>query len=387
MPVSRASAPLPPRARIVAAKRVVLKVGTNVLMRDDGRLALGRLSAVVESVANLAAQRREVLLVTSGAVGLGAQKLGLPEGKRPTVAKQACAAVGQGRLMATWERAFESLGLVVAQVLLTGDDFAVRERYLNLRATLEKLLDWGVVPILNENDVVSTAELAGRAADGRRPVFGDNDQLSALVASKMDADLLVLLSDVDGLFTGNPRTDAGARLVPTVAGVTPEVERWAGAPVAGARGRGGMPTKLMAARIVNAAGGMAVIANGRSPGILDRLFAGEEVGTLFLPGESLSGRKRWIAFASSPAGRLRVNDGARAALVDRGGSLLPAGVVAVEGRFAAGDVVSLESSDGVPFARGVARVARREAERRVKEGTRGAVLVHRDDIVVLGPRG
>ena len=270
------------RQRVAEARRIVVKAGTNVIMRDDGAVALGRLYGLIESVATLRKQGRDVLIVSSGAVGLGAQRLRLEKKPGSLALKQACAAIGQSRLMSVYEEGFEKMGLSTAQVLLTEDDFADKARFSNLSATLEKLFELGVVPILNENDTVSTAELVTPdGADARRGFFGDNDRLSALVMSKVKADVLVILSDVDGLFTGNPAHDRAAKLIPLVREMTDEVARYADG--AGARGRGGMASKLDAARIATRAGGIAVIANGRAPGILDRLFGGEPVGTLFVP--------------------------------------------------------------------------------------------------------
>jgi glutamate 5-kinase len=270
---------MPQDKRIPAARRVVVKVGTNVVMRDDGALALGRIYGLIESVASARRQGKEVLLVSSGAVGLGVQRLGLPERPKLLASKQACAAIGQGRLMSMYEQGFEKLGLLTAQVLLTGDDFRSAERYRNLRATLDRLLELGTVPVLNENDAVSTRELETR--DHGRAVFGDNDELSALVATKLAADLLVILSDVDGLFTANPARNSRAKRIPRVNEVTPEVEALADG--GGARGRGGMATKLRAAHLATKGGVVAVIANGRVPGILDAVLSGGDVGTVFLP--------------------------------------------------------------------------------------------------------
>lgn len=270
------------RQRVAEARRIVVKAGTNVIMRDDGAVALGRLYGLIESVATLRKQGRDVLIVSSGAVGLGAQRLRLEKKPGSLALKQACAAIGQSRLMSVYEEGFEKMGLSTAQVLLTEDDFADKARFSNLSATLEKLFELGVVPILNENDTVSTAELVTPdGADARRGFFGDNDRLSALVMSKVKADVLVILSDVDGLFTGNPAHDRAAKLIPLVREMTDEVARYADG--TGARGRGGMASKLDAARIATRAGGIAVIANGRTPGILDRLFAGDRIGTLFVP--------------------------------------------------------------------------------------------------------
>jgi glutamate 5-kinase len=270
------------RQRLGEARRIVVKAGTNVIMRDDGAVALGRLYGLIESVATLKKQGRHVLIVSSGAVGLGAQRLRLEKKPGSLALKQACAAIGQSRLMSVYEEGFEKMGLTSAQVLLTEDDFADKARFQNLSATLEKLFELGAVPILNENDTVSTAELASpEGTSASRGLFGDNDRLSALVMSKVKADVLVILSDVDGLFTGNPAVDKSARLIPVVREVTDEIARYADG--GGARGRGGMASKLDAAAIATSSGGIAVIANGRTPGILDRLFGGESVGTLFAP--------------------------------------------------------------------------------------------------------
>lgn len=347
------------RARVVAARRVVVKVGTNVVMRDDGAPALGRLYGLIESVAGERRKGREVVVVSSGAVGLGAQRLGLSGKPKTLAAKQACAAIGQGRLMSVWSEAFETLGVTAAQVLLTEDDFASRPRYLALRSTLEELISLGAVPVLNENDTVGTAELE----DGAGKVFGDNDRLSALVAAKLGADLLVILSDVDGLFTANPARSRDATRIPVVPEVTAEIRALAEG--AGSRGRGGMATKLAAAAIATASGALAVVASGRRPGVLEEVLSGADVGTLFLPERSLTGKRRWIAWAALPAGAIRVNDGARAALVSGKASLLPAGVVALEGEFEKGDVVRILDEAGVEVARGQVNWGRADAERLV----------------------
>jgi len=377
------------RARVASARRVVVKVGTNVIMRDDGAVALSRVYGIIESVATLRKAGKDVLIVSSGAVGLGAQRLALAKKPARLALKQACAAVGQSRLMAVYEEGFEKLGLVTAQILLTEDDFTNRARYLNLSATLAKLLELGVVPILNENDPVSTQELEAPDEAGRPRVFGDNDRLSALVMSKMDADLLVILSDVDGLYTANPARDPLARLIPVVPAITPAVTAYAEG--GGARGRGGMKTKLEAARIATASGGLAVIASGRQPNVLDRLFAGEEIGTVFLPGSGLDGKRRWIAFSSALSGRVVVNDGAKAALLERKASLLPAGIVRLEGTFAAGEVVGIADASGLEFARGIVNYGHEDAAKllgrpsgetaRLLAGKKRDALITRDNIV------
>src|SRR5271165_5418943 len=271
------------RRRVAHAHRIVIKVGTNVVMRDDGRLALSQLYGIAESVARLRQQGRDVLMVSSGAVGLGMERLGLAS--RPTELSQiqACAAIGQSRLMAIYDDAFDKLGCRTAQVLLTEDDFRDPARYSNLRSTLVALLAMGVIPVINENDTVSTAELDHPSnSPERERVFGDSDKLSALVMTHIDADLLLLLSDVDGLYTAEPSRD-GAQLLSQVFDITDEVLNFAQGK--NGRGRGGMLTKLEAARVATEASGMAVIANGRMPHVIERVCAGEVVGTLFLPQE------------------------------------------------------------------------------------------------------
>ena len=265
--------------------RIVVKLGTNVIMRPDGRVALGLLCGLVEQIAALRADGLEVLIVSSGAVGLGMERLGLRT--RPTnVAQiQACAAIGQSRLMSLYDDAFDRLNCPIAQVLLTEDDFRDQERHANLRATLDALLTLGVIPIVNENDTVSTAELdrpaeSGEASSERERIFGDNDKLSELLMKHISADLLVLLSDVDGLYDRNPGT-RGAKLIPRVEVIDDSI--LALAEGRNGRGRGGMISKLESARIVLRAGKQVVIANGRTPSVLERLVAGENLGTRFSP--------------------------------------------------------------------------------------------------------
>ena len=268
------------RRRVAAAKRIVIKMGTNVIMRDDGAPAVGIVYGIVESAVNVLRSGRQVLIVSSGAIGLGAKSLRLEKSPTELALKQACAAVGQSRLMSMYRDGFRHFNVTTAQVLLTEDDFLNPERYSNLRATLDTLLKLGVVPIINENDTVSTLELDRPGKAGHHRVFGDNDKLSALVMTKIGADLLVLLSDVDGLYTSHPHDD-GAEFVSEVDEITPKLAAYA--QVSKGRGRGGMSTKIEAARIVAEAGKTTVIANGRIPGIVERVVAGESIGTVFHP--------------------------------------------------------------------------------------------------------
>ena len=267
--------------QVARCRRIVIKLGTNVIMRDDGRIALGRFYGIAESIARLRHEGREVVLVSSGAIAFGMDRLGLK--KRPTElhALQACAAIGQSRLMSVYDDAFEKLGCRIAQVLLTEDDFRDDQRFANLRGTLASLLQMGVIPIINENDTVSTVEV-DRPGDtpSRKRVFGDNDKLSGLVMTHIEADLLVLLSDIDGLYDGDPQA-ATAKLIPEVHEITDQIRAFAQGK--NGRGRGGMATKLEAARIVTEAGRFAVIANGHIPHVVERVCAGESVGTWFWP--------------------------------------------------------------------------------------------------------
>lgn len=331
-------------------KRIVIKLGTNVLRNDEGEVALSRIYSFIEDISKLVKSGKEVIVVTSGAVGLGKKKLELDSTAEDGV-KQACAAVGQSRLMSYYENGFGVYDIPVAQILLTEDDFSLRHRYLSLRTTLNKLLEFGVVPIINQNDTVSTIELNDMLA-GMQVCFSDNDKLSALVASELDADLLILLSDIDGLYTANPKTNPEAQLIRQVDCVTDEIMALGTGASEG--GRGGMKTKLEAAKLVTRFGGKVLIANGKTPYIINKIFSGEEVGTMFCPtDENLSGKKRWIGYATNVRGKLVVNEGAKCSILEKCTSLLPIGIEEVINEFKQGEVVSLFDKDGVEFARGM----------------------------------
>jgi glutamate 5-kinase len=381
------------------SKRVVIKLGTAVLMRDEGGVALSRFYSFVESIAALKRHGREPILVSSGAIGLGAEQLRLQRKPQLLALKQACAAIGQGRLMSLYSDAFERLDITTAQLLLTEEDFSNRRRYLNLRSTITKLLELGALPIINENDPVSTAEIESIDASQYVKVnFGDNDKLSALVASKIEADLLVLLTDVEGLFTANPAESSDAQLIPLVEEITTETENLAnGREGRQSRlGRGGMKTKIEAARIATHSGCATIIASGKLPSVIDRVFAGEEIGTLFLPKSSLQGKRKWIAFATTVKSALVVNDGARRALMESKASLLPAGVIEVRGEFERGDAVSILDEQEREFARGIVNYSGDEARRitgkrsdkidELVENRNYDALITRDNIAFLDKR-
>lgn len=375
------------REPVAEARRVVLKVGTRVLTDDEGHLAHARLVSIAAAAAALRASGRDVLIVSSGAIGLGRDLLGLIGTPVELDDRQACAAVGQGRLMALWDEALGRSGIRTAQLLLAQGDFDVRDRYLNLRAALQALLRHGVIPIINENDAVSTEELA--LTRGPRPVFGDNDRLSALVATKLGADLLVLITDVDGVYDRDPRSHREARLLSRVDGAEAIALIEAGESSSGA-GRGGMRSKVEAAVLAARGGCHVVVASGRDPEALPAVLAGGGTGTWFpAAAGQLSARQRWIAFAAASRGVLRLDEGAVRALRERNASLLAAGVREVEGSFRPGDVVDLVGPDGRRVARGMigwdAAAVRSWCAGTPPGGVRNAhALIRRDQIVWEG---
>jgi len=376
-----------PRRELARARRLVIKVGSGQITSPGEGLDARRIGALAADIATLVGERREVVLVSSGAIVAGTARLGLPARRRSIPETQAAAAVGQSSLMWHYEQAFKRHGIKVGQVLLTAQDISDRGRYLNARNTLLALLDFGVLPVVNENDTVAVDEIK----------VGDNDNLAALVAHLIDADLLVLLTDVDGLYTGDPRRDPSARRLETVEAVTEDIRRLC-FDEAGRVSVGGMATKLEAAQKAGASGIPMVIASGRDPGALARLVKGEPLGTYFLPRDDrLAARKRWIAFAVPPQGRLTVDAGARKALTEKGKSLLPSGLVDVAGEFHAGEVVALTEPEGDEFARGLVNYDAGElrkirgaktAEIEKALGYKGlAEVIHRDNLVVLAGSG
>lgn len=373
------------------AKRIVIKFGTNVLTNSDGNLALSRIYSFIEDISLLKKQGKEIIIVTSGAVGLGAKKLKLDEIPNLVSIKQACAAVGQSRLMYFYEDGFDKFDIITAQILLTEDDFSVREKYLSLRDTFARLLELDVIPIINQNDTVSTNELRSYKDHEVKVCFGDNDKLSALVTSELDADLLIILSDIDGLFDDDPRKNPDAKLINVVEEITPQIEALGFE--ASKKGRGGMKTKLEAAKVVSRSGNCMVITNGKKPNAIKNVFTEDFVGTVFLPVENLSGKKRWIAYATNITGSIKVNDGAKKALTENFSGLLSAGMVEVENEFDRGDVVSIIDQNGREFARGIVNYSSDECKKLLGEHSDNIEkilgyknydnIIGRDNIVLL----
>jgi glutamate 5-kinase len=361
---------------------VVTKIGTSSITTDGGAIDEAAVAKFAGEAAELRAQGHRVVLVTSGAIAAGLPGLGYSGGDRPrdAVTLQAASAVGQTRLMQVYEAALGSHGLVSGQVLLAPLDFTIRQQYLHARATLGRLLDLGVVPVVNENDAIADDEIR----------FGDNDRLAALVAHLLAADLLVLLTDAPGLLTADPRLDSSASLIEEIVEVDHSLESLAGG-TGSARGSGGMASKLAAAKIAAWSGVKAVIAQASRAGVLTAAVAGEPgVGTIVHPkARRLPARKLWIAFAVGSSGTVVVDDGARRALLDRGVSLLPAGVAGVRGSFEVDDAVEVAGPDARVFAKGIVRLSsaglHQVAGRRTSELPEGMPheVIHRDDLVVL----
>jgi glutamate 5-kinase len=363
---------------IKKARRVVVKIGSAVLAGSPDVF-----TRVAEDVKYLKASGREVVIVTSGAVALGMKALGLAERPATIPETQAVAAAGQLNLMFNYKKAFMEAGLLMGQVLLTHDDFSDRKRFLNARNTVLTLLGMGLVPVINENDTVATEEIK----------LGDNDELSALVTNLVNADLLVILTDIDGLYDTDPRKDPGAKRIPLVR----DVERLEPAALgagAGPLGSGGMRTKTLAARTAAHFGVPTIVASGMDREVIIKIFEGRRPGTFFMPAKrSLSSRKHWIAFSTRPTGRVFVDDGARKALLDGKKSLLPSGIIDVDGDFEAGEVVHCVDSAGMEFARGLTNYSSDEI--RLIKGSKSSEIekklgykvfdevIHRDNLVVL----
>src|SRR4051812_31178836 len=360
-------------------RRVIVKLGTGVLTSGGGKLDTARIGAVCSEIAALRARGTEVLVVSSGAVGLGMGALGLAKRPKELSQKQACAAIGQSRLMQTWEIGFARHNLTVAQVLLTHEDLRGRERHLGVKETLRQLIGYNTVPIINENDTVSAAEIK----------FGDNDTLSAMVASLVEADYLVILSTAPGLIDMKGTKE----IVPVVEKITPEIEAMAGGTTS-ETAVGGMVSKITAAKLATRAGCGVFIASGAEPEILAKLFGGRGPGTFFVPsGLPLDAKKRWLAYFQRPAGTIYVNECAVPVLREQGRSLLAVGVTGAKGEFVAGDIVNIAGPEKTIFARGKSAFARDEiAAVAGKKGDAVALLhparkrlevVHRDDLALL----
>jgi glutamate 5-kinase len=364
------------------ARRIVVKVGTSTLTHSSGKLNINRMEMLVRQLADLRNQNREVVLVTSGAVGVGLGRLGLTERPATIVQRQALAAIGQGLLMQVYEKLFAEYGQTVAQILLTRSDISDRKRYLNARNTILALLNYQVIPIINENDTVATEELK----------IGQNDALSALVAGLIEADLLVLLSDIDGLYTADPKKSKNAQLIPLVSEITPEILSMAGG--AGSLfGTGGMITKLEAARMATAAGTSMVLMNGSEPSRIQQIFTGKPVGTVFLSSPTVvSSRKRWIAYGPQVVGELVIDSGAEQALIKQGKSLLPSGIIKINGNFEEGDLVKIVNTERIELGRGLTNYGSEQLQKIIGKkcaeiekllGFKNAdEVVHRDNLTI-----
>ena len=369
----------PLKASATLPRRVVVKLGTGVLTTGIGQLDEPRIASIATQIAALRARGTEVIVVSSGAVGLGMGRLGLTKKPKEIAKKQACAAVGQSLLMQTWQRAFAPHQLGVAQVLLTHDDLRVRSRYLGVKETLRQLIAYGTIPVINENDTVSAAEIK----------FGDNDTLSAMVASLIEADHLIIVSTAPGLID----LKGTKQIVPVVQRITPEIEAMAGGTTS-ETATGGMISKISAAKLATRAGCGVFIASGAEPDIVTRLLAGTGPGTFFVPsGLPLEAKKRWLAYFQRPAGTIFVNECAVPVLREQGRSLLAVGVTSARGEFAAGDIVNIAGPDETVFARGkssftseeIPAIAGRHGDdvRALYPSRKRLEVVHRNDLVLL----
>ncbi len=368
------------------SRRIVIKIGSNLVATPDGKFNAELLSGIVAEIAGLVIEGREVLLVTSGAVRLGLARMGLIGGPRPDLStRQAAAAVGQVDLIACYNELFTCHGCIVGQLLLTGDDISDRKRYLHIRNTLLPMMHrHNIVPIINENDSTSIEGVQ----------IGENDRLAALIAGKVQCDLLIILSDVDGLYTANPSIDPNAELIDEVQDITDEIEAMAGGSVSGV-GRGGMKSKVTAAKIATRMGAHTVVALGHSKGIIARILAGEVTGTLFASkmNEKLAARKQWLGFAAAPKGSVIIDEGAVNAILQRGSSLLPVGIKQITGTFNSGDVISINRLNGDEIARGLVNYPTLELQKIAgkKSSQIEDILgwhpydevVHRDNLIII----
>jgi glutamate 5-kinase len=357
------------RQTLAHVKKILIKVGSAVLTGAEG-LDLKIINALVREMSDLAGLGYSIVLVTSGAIASGKHRLNITGKLKSMPEKQAAAAVGQGRLMRVYSKAFEKKGLYVAQILLTLSDLTDRQRYLNIRNTLSTLMEWGVTPIINENDSVAVDEIK----------FGDNDNLAAMIANIVEADIFINLTSADGLYDCNPAESKKAKLISLVREITSEIEAVATAETSSV-GTGGMKSKILAAKKVTAIGIPCIIAPGKRKNVLTNILAGLEIGTLFLPmADRLNSKKYWIAFTLRSRGRLIIDDGAKKALLDKGKSLLPSGIIDVEGDFDLGDPVSCVDREGTALAKGLVNFSSAEIRKimGLKTSQIYQVLGHKD---------
>jgi glutamate 5-kinase len=375
------------KALISQTKRVVIKIGSSVLTNEYGEISESIFDEMAREISKIKSRGIDVLVVSSGAIAAGMKKLKLGDKPRDISMKQAIAACGQSALMWYYERAFSAFGERVAQILLTHDGLSLRKRFLNARKTLFTLLEMGVIPVVNENDTVAVEEI----------MFGDNDNLAALVTTLVEADLLILLTDLDGLYNKNPRNHGDAELISVIEEVDKRVERLAGETL-GKTTTGGMRTKIEASKTAAAFGVPTIIANGKKTNTLSEIFAGRELGTLFLPAkEKIKARKHWIAFTHKPSGEIIIDDGAKKAITSFGKSLLPAGIKGVRGEFDVGELVRCIDESGVEVARGLTCYGSNDIKRIVGAKTSNIEsilgykysdeIIHRDDLVVVSRVG
>ena len=371
------------RENLVSAQRIVVKVGTSTLTYPNGKLNLDRIDKLARELSDIRNQGKQVILVTSGAVGVGMDRLGFSERPKTIPGKQAAAAVGQGILMHIYEKMFGEYGQIVAQVLLTRADSVNSKRYANSRNALMALLNQGVIPIINENDVVAIDELK----------IGDNDNLSAIVSSIVDADVLIILSDVSGLYTANPQQDPEAKLISCVSDITPEIEGLAKG-AGSMRAVGGMHTKIQAAKIATNSGVTMIIALGSQYGTIRGILDGQEIGTVFVPKQAHSKiRKRWLAYGAKTSSKIIVDAGCEKALISKGSSVLAAGITKIEGSFEQGDIIKVVCVDGREIARGISNYSSEDIKKimGVKTDSIAGILgskpcnevIHRDNMVLL----